>query len=86
MACVAEVDLGSSAGERCPTSERPGLSGVFSGMRLTVADPKEQFFEGMRLLRTVAHEDLGPFGPMPRRPEWEPYAMPTSGNGPHWSL
>lgn len=70
---VAEVDLGRGAGERRPADERPGLSGVFSGMRLTVDDPKEQFFEGMRLLRTVVREGLDPFGPMPRRPEWEPY-------------
>ena len=47
VAYVAEVDLGRGPGERCPTGERPGLSGVFSGMRLAVADPKEQFFEGM---------------------------------------
>ena len=73
VAYVAEVDLGRGAGERHPDGERPGLSGVFSGMRLTVADPKEQFFEGMRLLCTVVREDLDPLGPMPRRPEWEPY-------------
>lgn len=73
VAYVSAVDLGAGVGERRPADERPGLSGVFSGMRLSVDDPKEQFFEGMRLLRTVVREDLNPFGPMPRRPEWEPY-------------
>ena len=63
VAYVTEVDLGRGAGERHPDGERPGLSGVVSGMRLTVADPKEHLFEGMRLLRTVVREDLDPSVP-----------------------
>ena len=40
VAYVAEVDLG-----RAPDESR-SLSSVFSGMRLTVRDPREQFFAG----------------------------------------
>ena len=40
VAYVAEVDLG-----RAPDENR-SLSSVFSGMRLTVRDPREQFFAG----------------------------------------
>ena len=68
VAYVAEVDLG-----RAPDESR-SLSSVFSGMRLTVRDPREQFFAGLRVLRTVLEESIDPFGPMPPRPAWQGYA------------
>ena len=50
------------------------MSSVFSGMRLTVRDPREQFFAGLGVLRTVLEESIDPFGPMPPRPAWQVYA------------
>ena len=68
---VADVDLGR--GRRTDADGRLDLSGLFSGLRLAVGDPKRQFFEGLVMLRTVLNEDLDPHGPLPARPEWTPY-------------
>ena len=73
---VAEVDLGRGPlvdRQADDADERLSLSSVFSGMRLTVRDPREQFFAGMRVLRTVLEESIDPFGAMPPRPEWQVY-------------
>ena len=68
---VADVDLGR--GRRADDEGRLDLSGLFSGLRLAVGDPKRQFFEGVALLRTVLDENLDPRGPLPSRPEWTSY-------------
>ncbi len=52
---------------------QPTLSALFSGMRLVVRDPKEQFLTGIELLRIVLKEEIDPFGAMPPRPEWRRY-------------
>ena len=76
VAYVAEVDLGRAPARDWETDAdgRLSLSSVFSGMRLTVRDPREQFFAGLRVLRTVLEESIDPFGPMPPRPAWQAYA------------
>ena len=68
---VAEVDLGR--GRRTDDEGHLDLSGLFSGLRLAVGDPKRQFFEGVALLRTVLDENIDPRGPLPSRPEWTSY-------------
>ena len=76
VAYVAEVDLGRAPVRDWETDAAEGLSlsSVFSGMRLTVRDPREQFFAGLGVLRTVLEESIDPFGPMPPRPAWQVYA------------
>ena len=64
---VADVDLGR--GRRADEGHLD-LSGLFSGLRLAVVDPKRQFFEGVAMLRTVLDDNLDPCGPLPARPEW----------------
>lgn len=68
---VADVDLGR--GRRADDEGHLDLSGLFSGLRLAVGDPKHQFVEGLVMLRTVLDEDIDPHGPLPARPEWIPY-------------
>lgn len=51
----------------------PTLSDVFSGMRLSVKDPREQLVKGMEILRLVLERGLDPFGLMPELPEWQGY-------------
>ena len=71
---VADVDLARGAHVRRRADATLGLSSIFSGMRLTVRDPGKQFLEGMGLLQVVLDESIDPSGPMPARPEWQPYA------------
>ena len=77
VAYVAEVDLGRSrtvaAARDQDADDRLGLSSVFSGMRLTVRDPREQFFVGIAILQTVLAESIDPHGPMPERDGWRTY-------------
>ena len=68
---VADVDLGR--GRRADDEGCIDSSGLFSGLRLAVGDPKRQFFEGVAMLRTVLDENLDPRGPLPSRPEWTSY-------------
>ena len=78
VAYVAEVDLGRGRTVQ-PAPDREaddhlGLSSVFSGMRLTVRDPREQFFAGIGILQTVLAESIDPYGRMPERDGWRTYA------------
>ncbi len=56
-----------------PPTGFPTLSDVFSGMRLVVADPREQLRRGLAILWTVLSEGLDPFAPMPEKPAWQAY-------------
>jgi hypothetical protein len=56
-----------------PTPGFPTLSALFSGMRLTFADPAEQFMRGLDVLARVLEGGINPFGLMPQRPEWRDY-------------
>ena len=56
-----------------PKGAFPTLSDVFSGMRLSVRDPREQLIKGMEILRLVLERGLDPFGLMPELPEWREY-------------
>ena len=67
---VVSVDLGHASRA---ASDNPGLSSLFSGMRLTVRDPVQQFFTGLSILSTVLSESVDPWGPVPPRPEWKLY-------------
>ncbi|MBK1700197.1 hypothetical protein CKO22_04490 [Thiococcus pfennigii] len=51
----------------------PTLSGVFSGMRLSVPTPAAQLHAGLALLRTVLEREIDPFSTMPALPEWRGY-------------
>lgn len=49
------------------------LPALFSGLRLTIPDAKEQLFAGLDVLRIVLAESIDPAGPMPDRAEWTTY-------------
>lgn len=49
------------------------LSEVFSGMRFTISDPREQFISGIALLREVLQRGFNPFGPLPELNAWSAY-------------
>lgn len=52
---------------------RLSLSSLFSGLRLAVRNPVDQFFAGLNLLRVLVGEGIDPGGSMPGRPEWREY-------------
>lgn len=58
----------------------PSLSNIFSGMLLTVRDPMEQFFSGMRLLSEVLDRNIDPWESMPDLPDWRPYLKAKEEN------
>jgi len=55
------------------TPPHPTLSYLFSGMRLTVKNPVQQFQRGIELLKLILDEGIDPFGAMPMRLEWSVY-------------
>jgi len=63
-----------------PPTGFPTLSDVFSGMRLVVAEPREQLRRGLAILSTVLAEGLDPFGTMPVKPEWRGYIEAKRAN------
>lgn len=67
-----------------PTSLSPiegmTLSALFSGMRLTIRDPRQQLLAGIALLQTIRAEGIDPFGVVPERLEWRPYIVAKEGN------
>ncbi len=69
---VAAIDLRDKVTLGTPPPF-PSLSQVFSGMRLTVADPVAQLRAGIAILDAVVHEGWDPFGTLPQRPEWAPW-------------
>src|SRR5712691_9237479 len=56
------------------------LAGLFSGLRLSIAEPPEQFRAGLRLLDTIVKDKFDPLGIMPEREEWRPYIEATQAN------
>jgi hypothetical protein len=70
---VAAVDINPAGLPKLPEPVFPTLSHVFSGMRLKIKDPKEQFLAGIEIFKKVLDMKLDPFGLMPEIPEWEDY-------------
>ena len=67
---VAHIDQNATA---LPPITGLTLSGLFSGMRLAIRDPRQQLLTGIALLRTILAERIDPFGIMPERLEWRTY-------------
>lgn len=63
-----------------PAIPFPSLSSLFSGMRLVVPSPLEQFRLGITLLRRVLAAKIDPFTTMPDLPEWRPYRKAKEEN------
>jgi hypothetical protein len=74
---VAHIDQNSTT---LPPITGLTLSGLFSGMRLVIRDPKQQLMTGIALLRTVLAEGIDPFGIMRERPEWHQYIAAKKDN------
>jgi hypothetical protein len=71
---VEIVDTGGpTALPPAPAPGFPTLSALFSGMRLSLRDPAEQFCAGLAIFQTVLEKGLHPFGLMPEQPEWHGY-------------
>lgn len=69
---AAAVDLGRPTAR---AASFPTLSAIFSGLRLSVPDPRDQLLRGLRLLRTLLDLRLDPFGTLPDLPQWRGYAQ-----------
>lgn len=71
---VEVVDTaGPTALPPAPEPSFPTLSALFSGMRLAITDPVEQFRRGLDILARLLEEGIDPFGLMPQRSEWLSY-------------
>ena len=74
---VQYVELLDTAGPTAlPPAPPPGfptLSALFSGMRLAITDPTEQFLRGLDILARLLEGGIDPFGLMPEQPEWRDY-------------
>lgn len=74
---VAQIDQDPSS---LPPIEGMPLSALFSGMRLSIRDPRKQLLEGIALLQTILAEKIDPFDPMTKRSEWQPYIATKEEN------
>jgi len=58
----------------------PSLSNVFSGMLLVTDGQREQFLDGIALLREVGARGYDPFAPLPEVAAWGPYIAAKHAN------
>jgi len=81
---VAALDTDGSQAVRQRSILPPGgrsLSAVFSGMLMTIVEPRCQLLEGLSLLHKVVQAGIDPFGAMPELPEWEAFYAAKRANG-----
>lgn len=70
---VAWVDVGNGQTRARSKGGELGLSGLFSGMRLSVPGVLAQFRAGLLLFRLVLDHAIDPWGPMPDFAVWRAY-------------